>query len=88
MGIWYHIVDNANINQGMTLIEIYTGNIPFPEMETFEVGLQIANGQLIPADHLPNNVDKQILPILISCLNYTPENRPDFHTILKDMGNL
>lgn len=70
----------------MTLIEIYTRAVPFPDVDTFSVGHEIATGQLKPEEHLPDNVDPHILPVLKTCFAQLPKDRPDFKMIIKQIG--
>jgi len=68
---------------GVTLIEIFTRNIPFPQMGALQVAVAISNGQMTPP--IPNNVPTGIADIMAKCFEYNPATRPDFKGILEKL---
>ena len=42
--------------KGITVMELYSHQIPFPQKATLTVATEIAQGKLFPEEHLPSNI--------------------------------
>eukprot|EP01114_Cavostelium_apophysatum_P020602 TRINITY_DN6952_c0_g1_i2.p1 TRINITY_DN6952_c0_g1~~TRINITY_DN6952_c0_g1_i2.p1 ORF type:complete len:962 (-),score=141.12 TRINITY_DN6952_c0_g1_i2:48-2933(-) len=64
---------------GVTLIEIFTRNIPYPEYDTVQVASLIATKELAPV--VPQDVPPHIAKVMAACFQNEPNLRPDFKEI-------
>jgi len=71
---------------GMTLIEIYTAQPPYPKVETGTVAYRVASGLLLP--EVPANADGVVQKVMRSCFMANPSERPDFSVICEDLKSL
>ncbi|CAE6444971.1 unnamed protein product [Rhizoctonia solani] len=65
---------------GMTILEVFTGTVPFPGMHTAAVMMKIVNGihPARPEKHIPTGDDQADLlwSLLVDCWAFRPEDRP------------
>jgi len=66
---------------GITLIEIFTREVPYKGMDMLFVAPRVARGELFPS--IPNNIPSTISSIMQSCFETDPANRPTFEYICK-----
>eukprot|EP01114_Cavostelium_apophysatum_P024542 TRINITY_DN963_c0_g1_i4.p1 TRINITY_DN963_c0_g1~~TRINITY_DN963_c0_g1_i4.p1 ORF type:complete len:1192 (-),score=342.98 TRINITY_DN963_c0_g1_i4:33-3269(-) len=70
---------------GVTLFEIMTRQNPFVNIPLERVAIQVANSELSLVKFLPedNDYPKLLVEIMKDCLNFNPDERPDFGAILE-----
>eukprot|EP00027_Filamoeba_sp_ATCC50430_P015123 CAMPEP_0168575864 /NCGR_PEP_ID=MMETSP0413-20121227/19928_1 /TAXON_ID=136452 /ORGANISM="Filamoeba nolandi, Strain NC-AS-23-1" /LENGTH=443 /DNA_ID=CAMNT_0008609475 /DNA_START=5 /DNA_END=1333 /DNA_ORIENTATION=+ len=79
---------------GVVMYEILTRKIPFHELDLVHVATSVSLKELSLVPEIKENAEKKKYPavlvsLLETCLNYVPEERPEFDTIMKafDSGN-
>jgi len=71
---------------GVILWELYTEKSPFEEMNQFRVMYLVVNENLKP--EVPEDCPKNFGDIINSCLQFEPENRPDFKMLINSLENI
>lgn len=66
----------------VTLVEIYTCDVPFPEMTAMAAATKLAAGTL-KGHPIPDEVPALVESLMVSCFAYDPQDRPDFGKITK-----
>jgi len=68
---------------GITLIEIFTRSVPFPNLEPMEAAIRISSGSLLP--EIPLTAPPKIAKILQACFQTDPKKRPKFDWICSQL---
>jgi serine/threonine protein kinase len=69
---------------GITLVEIYTCDLPYPGEKAMKVATQVAAGTRTHPP--PSNAPKEVQRVMKSCVEFEPEDRPEFAKIEKLLG--
>jgi len=59
---------------GVTMVEIWTRNDPYPNEPNFEVAVQVRDGKKFP--ELPTEAPKDIKALMLRCWSFYPDTRP------------
>jgi serine/threonine protein kinase len=65
---------------GMTCIEVFTRQPPFPNLAAMEVAMGVATGKIRP--QIPNECPPSFKETLGKCIAFEESNRPFAHDIL------
>jgi serine/threonine protein kinase len=69
---------------GITVVEIYTRDLPYPGQQGVKVAAKVAAGNL--THPLPENAPGIVQKVMTMCLAFDPEKRPEFRKIAKLLG--
>jgi len=64
---------------GITVIEIYSRKMPYPELDGVNVAIQVVGGTM--QHPVPGDAPADIAAIIKKCTQFKPENRPTFKEI-------
>jgi len=64
---------------GITMIEILTRTVPYPEEPMLSAAAKVSSGKLKPT--VPTFVSRSVADTLNACFNYDPGDRPDFKAL-------
>jgi serine/threonine protein kinase len=64
---------------GITVIEIYTRDRPYPNIPPFQAATKVAAGELVPP--IPHNMEAPLAFQLKRVFSYNPAERPTFEQI-------
>jgi serine/threonine protein kinase len=65
---------------GILLVEIYTRGLPYPGTKALTVAAQVAAHKL--CHPVPDELPRDLAPVMTSCLSFEPQKRPKFSKIL------
>jgi serine/threonine protein kinase len=60
---------------GITAIEIYTGQTPYPDMTAMRAATAVASGKL--THPIPSNMSAELAAVVSQCFAFNPDHRPD-----------
>jgi PTK7 protein tyrosine kinase 7 len=63
----------------ITVIEVFTADLPYPELSSMKAGTLVASGKL--THEIPPSVPEPLVSLLPRCFKYDPADRPDFDEI-------
>jgi serine/threonine protein kinase len=66
---------------GITLVELFTGDLPYPGEKAMKVATRVAAGTL--THPVPSNAPPAVQEAISACLAYAPADRPDFPRLVK-----
>eukprot|EP01114_Cavostelium_apophysatum_P018139 TRINITY_DN5544_c0_g1_i4.p1 TRINITY_DN5544_c0_g1~~TRINITY_DN5544_c0_g1_i4.p1 ORF type:complete len:306 (+),score=67.20 TRINITY_DN5544_c0_g1_i4:223-1140(+) len=69
---------------GVTLIEIFTRQVPFAELDLFQLATKVGNGTFVPS--APPGVPPFFANIMNRCLASNPDDRPSFEQICAEFS--
>jgi len=61
---------------GVTLVEIYTRQDPYPNLDQLSAAARVVQKVLVP--QIPSNAPAVVAEVMKSCFQYDPEKRPEF----------
>jgi len=70
---------------GITLVEIYTREDPYPNLDSLYVATRVMLGKLKP--EVPTFVPSHVKVIMESCFAVQPQDRPSFEMICEKLSN-
>jgi serine/threonine protein kinase len=70
---------------GATLVELITGNVPFPDLEVVEVATKVRDGLATALDYLPQQCAAPgwVIKLIQKCFTFDEASRPDFAAVLE-----
>jgi len=71
---------------GVTMIEIITREVPYPNANAIQVSAKVVSRQLKP--EIPSGTNKIIAELLEKCFDFDAEKRPDFAFICQQLKGL
>jgi len=71
---------------GITMIEIITRDIPFPNLDAIQVAVSIVNGSLRPK--APTSCPGILVSLLDKCFSMNPTDRPTFEALCFLLDNI
>jgi len=66
---------------GITLIEVYTRQAPYPDKDAVRVATTISSQEDSPVNYIPSHLSPPIAEILRACFSWKPEKRPSFEDL-------
>lgn len=70
-----------------TVVEMITGNVPFPDMGLLDAMVAVRDLQLTPISNILTHIPSWIAPLLTKCFAYDPQSRPTFADICDALDN-
>jgi serine/threonine protein kinase len=69
---------------GITLVEIFTRDLPYPGQKAIKVAAKVAAGSL--THDPPANAPPAVQKVVAECLAFAPDDRPDFAKVQRLIG--
>ncbi len=71
---------------GILVIEIWTQNLPFPELSSFEVGTKV--GQMILKPQAPTDAHPKIVKLVSECCQFAAKKRLTMEQVVESIEEL